>query len=67
MMVQQLADAWFHTTACEALTRHLKSAHPEPVEPRRRPGCLSDLRQLGTLISRAVLSNVRDPAAYALR
>ena len=67
MAIQNLANAWFHTTACENLTRLLESPHPAPVQLRGKAGWLSSFRQLRALMARAALNSVRDPAAYALR
>lgn len=66
-VVQQLADAWFNTPACETLNKRLGSANPAPVVPGIKPGCLSYLRQLRALIARTTLNGIRDPATYALR
>lgn len=65
--VQNLADAWFATSACQTLTRRLESACLAPVEPRPKMAWSSNLRQVRVLISRMVLNGVRDPAAYGLR
>ncbi|CAN0443751.1 unnamed protein product [Pylaiella littoralis] len=66
-LVQQLADAWFKTAACETLNERLESTYPAPILPGRKPGCLSYFRQLRALIARATLNSIRDPATYSLR
>lgn len=66
-LVQQLADAWFNTAACETLNERLESTYPAPILPGRKPGCLSYFRQLRALIARATLNSIRDPATYSLR
>ena len=66
-VVQNLAEAWIHTEACQALTRRLESAPLAPIEPRPKLWWSLNLLQLRALIARTALNSIRDPAAYALR
>ncbi|CBJ33450.1 conserved unknown protein [Ectocarpus siliculosus] len=65
--VQELADSWKETPGCRALNARLEAPLPPPLEEGSKAGYLAALLQLRTLIVRASMNSVRDPAAYALR
>lgn len=65
--MQQLADAWKGTPACEALEGLLAAPTSPPLTVGSKPSWTADLFQLRALIARAAMNSVRDPAAYALR
>lgn len=65
--VQRLANAWFKTDSNTDLMAQL-NASPLPALPTQpKRTWLASIKQLNTLIDRAVINSVRDPAAYALR
>ena len=66
-VVQRLADAWHNTAACKTLNDRLNTPPPPPLVSRSKPRCLSNLWQLRALVARSLMSNSRDPAAYAFR
>ncbi|CAN0100436.1 unnamed protein product [Scytosiphon promiscuus] len=65
--VKRLTELWSESPACEALNKRLQAPFLPPVTSGRNTGCMDSVRRLGQLVSRASLSSIRDPAAYALR
>lgn len=65
--VQKLADQWKTSEACKNLITRLDSPSPAAVPPRAKLGCLSNVRQLQALTTRAAINSARDPGAYAFR
>lgn len=65
--VQRLANSWLKTAPHKALISQLK-ASPLPALPTKpKLTWVASIKQLTSLIDRAVINSVRDPAAYALR
>ncbi|CAM9919784.1 unnamed protein product, partial [Ectocarpus fasciculatus] len=64
--VQQLADVWKETPACQALNARVEAPLSPPLIEGPKAGWLSAALQLRELVARASMNSVRDPAAYAL-